>query len=70
MERHKSEDFNKEPIVVPSRSKAERIRRGLHIRITEKHHDKLNDLKRKTGRSNRDIIEKLIEHAEASEQFS
>lgn len=37
------------------------VRRGLHIRITEQHHDKLNMIVRETSRSKREVIEMLID---------
>lgn len=36
-------------------------RRGLHIRITEQHHEKLNMIVRETSRSKREVIEMLID---------
>ena len=42
-------------------------RSGLHVRITEQHHNKLTMLVRETGRSRRDIIEMLIDMAKVGE---
>jgi len=42
-------------------------RSGLHVRITEQHHNKLTMLVRETGRSRRDIVELLIDLAKVGE---
>ena len=42
-------------------------RSGLHVRITEQHHNKLTMLVRETGRSRRDIIEMLIDMSKVGE---
>ena len=42
-------------------------RSGLHVRITEQHHNKLQMLVRETGRSRRDIVELLIDMAKVGE---
>ena len=39
------------------------VRRGLHIRITEQHHEKLDMIVRETSRSKREVIEMLIDMA-------
>ena len=42
-------------------------RSGLHVRITEQHHNKLQMLVRETGRSRRDIVELLIDMAKVGD---
>ena len=54
-----SEDEDTTTAVV-SKLQPDITRRGLHIRITEQHHDKLDMIVRETSRSKREVIELLI----------
>ena len=53
--------------VTISKTKPDENRRGLLVRVTEQHHNKLAMLVRETGRSRRDIVEMLIDMAKVGE---
>jgi hypothetical protein len=50
-----------------SKIRPDENRSGLHVRITEQHHEKLTMLVRETGRSRRDIVEMLIDMSKVGE---
>ena len=50
-----------------SKLHADIVRRGMHVRITEEHHAKLEMIARETSRSKRDIIEMLIDMAQVGQ---
>jgi len=50
---------------IPKRSDINRS--GLHVRLTQQHHEKLSMLVKETGRSRREIIEMLIDTAKPGE---
>ena len=52
---------------VVSKLEADIVRRGMHVRITEQHHEKLEMIARETSRSKRDIIEMLIDMAQVGQ---
>lgn len=54
-------------VVKVSKIKPDENRRGLLVRVTQQHHDKLAMLVRETGRSRRDIVEMLIDMAKVGE---
>ena len=62
-----SETTTTEDEVKVSKIRPDLNRSGLHVRITEQHHNKLQMLVRETGRSRRDIVELLIDMAKVGE---
>lgn len=62
-----SETHTQEDEVKVSKIRPDENRSGLHVRITEQHHEKLTMLVRETGRSRRDIIEMLIDMSKVGE---
>ena len=62
-----SETHTQEDEVKVSKIRPDLNRSGLHVRITEQHHNKLTMLVRETGRSRRDIIEMLIDMSKVGE---
>ena len=62
-----SETTTTEDEVKASKIRPDLNRSGLHVRITEQHHNKLQMLVREPGRSRRDIVELLIDMAKVGE---
>ena len=62
-----SEDEDDGTRAVVSKLAADIVRRGMHVRITEQHHEKLEMIARETSRSKRDIIEMLIDMAQVGQ---
>jgi len=62
-----SETHTQEDEVKVSKIRPDLNRSGLHVRITEQHHEKLTMLVRETGRSRRDIVEMLIDMSKVGE---
>jgi hypothetical protein len=62
-----SKTTTQEDEVKVSKIRPDLNRSGLHVRITEQHHNKLTMLVRETGRSRRDIVEMLIDMSKVGE---
>jgi len=62
-----SETHTQEDEVRVSKIRPDENRSGLHVRLTQQHHEKLTMLVRETGRSRRDIIEMLIDMSKVGE---
>jgi hypothetical protein len=61
------ETTTQEDEVKVSKIRPDLNRSGLHVRLTQQHHEKLSMLVRETGRSRRDIIEMLIDMSKVGE---